>query len=226
MAERSYGQFCGLARALDLIGERWALLLVRDLLVSPKRFTELRRGLPKIPSNILSTRLRELEEAGVVRRRPLPLPASGLVYELTEYGQELEEVVLRLGSWGAARLGDPRPGEVLTPDAMVIALRAMFRPAAAKGLRADFQFELGPTVFHARVDDGALTAGVGPLPDPDLIVAGGPAVRALFAGELTAREAVQEGLVQLSGRSPDRLTLLEAFTAAFRLGDRAVAAAG
>lgn len=226
MAERSYGQFCGLARALDLVGERWALLLVRDLLVAPKRFTELRRGLPKIPSNILSTRLRELEEAGVVRRRALPLPASGLVYELTEYGQELEEIVLRLGSWGAARLGDPRPGEVLTADAMVIALRAMFRPAAAQGLRADFQFEIGTTVFHARVDDGALTAGVGPLPDPDLIVAAGPAVRALFAGELTAHQAVQDGLVQLSGRATDPVALLEAFTTAFRLGDRAVPVAG
>jgi DNA-binding HxlR family transcriptional regulator len=225
MAERSYGQFCGLARALDLVGERWALLLVRDLLVSPKRFTDLRRGLPKIPSNILSTRLRELEEAGIVQRRVLPRPDSGVVYELTEYGQELDEIVLRLGSWGAARLGEPRPGEVLTPDSMVIALRAMFRPQGAAGLRAGFQFELGPIVFHARVDDGELRAGVGPLPEPDLIISGGPQTRALFAGEVTAREAVDSELVQLSGAAADPVALLQAFTEAFRLGDRSPAAA-
>ena len=84
MAGRSYGQFCGLSRALELIGERWALLIVRDLLVGPRRFTDLRRGLPRIPTNILSSRLRELEYAGVVRRRVLPRPATSVVYELTE----------------------------------------------------------------------------------------------------------------------------------------------
>lgn len=224
MAARSYGQFCGLARALDLVGERWALLLVRDLLVSPKRFTDLRRGLPKIPSNILSTRLRELEEAGVVQRRALPRPDGGVVYELTLYGRELEDIVLRLGSWGAARLGEPRPGEILTPDAMVIALRSMFRPTGAADLRADFQLDLGPTVVHARVHDGTLTAGVGPLPEPDLVVAGGPGVRALFAGEVTAEEAVRSGLVDLGGRAADRVALLEQFSAAFRLGDEVLAA--
>ena len=213
MAERSYGQFCGLARALDLVGERWALLLVRDLLVAPKRFTDLRRGLPKIPSNVLSTRLRELEEAGVVQRRVLPLPESGVVYELTEYGQGLEEIVLRLGTWGAARLGEPRPGEVLTPDAMVIALRAMFRPAAAAGRHVGFQFELGPTVFHARVDHGSLTSGAGPLPDADLVISGGPGIRALFTGEVSAADAVADGLVALQGDP----ALLEAFTEMFRL---------
>ncbi len=213
MAERSYGQFCGLARALDVVGERWALLLVRDLLVSPKRFTDLRRGLPKIPSNILSTRLRELEEAGIVHRRALPLPESGVVYELTAYGQGLEEVVLRLGSWGAARLGEPRPGEVLTPDAMVIALRAMFRPAAAAEVSATYQFELGPTVFHARVEDGKLTAGAGPLPGADLVVGAGPQIRALFTGEIGAADAIATGLVQLRGDD----ALLQTFTEMFRL---------
>src|SRR5438105_14626994 len=104
VAARTYGQFCGLARALELVGERWALLIVRDLLVGPKRFTDLRRGLPRIPTNVLSTRLKELEHNGIVRRRLLPRPASGVVYELTEHGRELEDIVLRLGLWGAATL--------------------------------------------------------------------------------------------------------------------------
>jgi DNA-binding HxlR family transcriptional regulator len=216
MAERNYGQYCGLARALDLVGERWALLLIRDLLVSPKRFTDLRRGLPKIPSNILSTRLRELEEAGVVQRRLLARPESGVVYELTGYGRELEDVVLRLGSWGAARLGDPRPGEVLTADAMVIALRAMFRPTAAAGVHVGFQVELGPVVFHARVDDGALTDGAGPMAEPDLVISGGPEIRALFAGEVSAEEALAGGLVAVHGNE----ALLRTFTELFRLSGR------
>ncbi|MBA3743643.1 helix-turn-helix domain-containing protein [Sporichthya sp.] len=217
MAERTYGQYCGLARALDLVGERWALLLIRDLLVSPKRFTDLRRGLPRIPSNILSTRLRELEEAGVVQRRVLARPETGVVYELTHYGEELEEVVLRLGTWGAARLGEPRPGEVLTPDSMVIALRAMFHPAAAAGVHVSFQFELGPVVFHARVDDGVLADGAGPMPEPDLVISGGPGVRAMFTGEVDAADSVATGLVRLSGPAPDPLALLQTFTEMFRL---------
>src|ERR671931_2934804 len=94
---RAYGQYCGLARAVEVVGERWALLIVRDLLVGPKRFTDLRRGLPRIPTNVLAERLRELEDAGVVRRRVLPRPAGSVVYELTDYGSELEDVVMRLG---------------------------------------------------------------------------------------------------------------------------------
>ena len=93
MAGRTYGQYCGFARALEVVGERWALLIIRDLTVGPRRFTDLRRGLPGIPTNILAARLKELELAGVVRRRVLPRPAASVVYELTEYGAELEEVV-------------------------------------------------------------------------------------------------------------------------------------
>src|SRR2546423_6072869 len=109
VTSRRYGQFCGLARALELVGERWALLIVRDLLVGARRFTDLRQGLPRIPTNVLADRLKELEQAGIVRRRVLPRPAASVVYELTAYGSELDEVVLRLGLWGAQSLGEPRP---------------------------------------------------------------------------------------------------------------------
>src|SRR5437867_2883487 len=136
MAKRAYGQYCGLAHALELVGERWALLIVRDLLVGPKRFTDLRRGLPRIPTNVLATRLKELEQSSVVRRRVLPRPAGSVVYELTRYGQGLEETVLALGRWGTQTLGDPRPGDILTVDALIIALRALFRPEAALGVQA------------------------------------------------------------------------------------------
>src|SRR5580704_6846456 len=133
MANRTYGQYCGLARAAEMIGERWGLLIVRDLVVEPKRFTDLQRGLPGIPSNVLASRLKELEQAGVVRRRVLPRPSGSVVYELTEYGKELEEIVMAFGRWGAKSLGDPRPDETVTVDSMVMALRSTFRTAAATG---------------------------------------------------------------------------------------------
>src|SRR3954453_5510820 len=100
-SRRKYDQGCGSARALELVGDRWALLVVRELLLGPKRFTDLRDGLPGIGPNVLSQRLKELEEIGVLRREQLPPPAASTVYELTEWGHELEEILVRLGRWGA-----------------------------------------------------------------------------------------------------------------------------
>jgi DNA-binding HxlR family transcriptional regulator len=210
---RSYGQFCGFARALELVGERWALLVVRDLVLGPKRFTDLRRGLPRIPTNILSARLRELEEAGIVRRRVLPRPAAGVVYELTEYGQDLEDVVLRLGLWGARSLGVPRPEDIVTTDSLILALRATFQPEAARELRAGYELRLGEIVVHARVDHGTLEAGEGPLAGADLVIETQAAFRPMLAGELSPGDAVESGMVRLSG---DR-DLLTRFVEAFRI---------
>jgi DNA-binding HxlR family transcriptional regulator len=196
---RTYGQFCGLAHALELVGERWALLVVRDLIPGPKRFTDLRRGLPRIPTNILSTRLKELEASGVVRRRLLPRPQGSVVYELTGYGRELEDVVLRLGLWGARSLTSPRADDILTVDSMLVALRATFQCEAARGLSVGYELRLGPVVVHARIDDGTLQVDEGPLPGADLVIQTGPEIRALLAGELGPAEAVEAGSVQLTG---------------------------
>src|SRR5437879_13173279 len=110
VAARTYGQFCGLARALELVGERWSLLIVRDLLVGARRFTDLRQGLPRIPTNVLADRLKELEQAGIVRRRVLPRPAASVVYELTAYGSPLDAGALRVGLGGAQSLGEAGAG--------------------------------------------------------------------------------------------------------------------
>ncbi|CAM00569.1 HxlR family transcriptional regulator [Saccharopolyspora erythraea NRRL 2338] len=211
MGSRTYGQFCGLARALEIVGERWALLIVRDLAVGPKRFTDLRQGLPKIPTNVLSTRLKELEQSDVVRRRVLPRPAAAVVYELTEYGRGLEDIVIRLGRWGARTLGEPRQDEIVTPDSMIMALRATFRPEAARGHRAGYELRLGEVVVHARVDDGELETGEGELSGADLVIETGPAVRALLAGELTSDEAIANGSVHLTGDSGLLATFAEMF---------------
>lgn len=212
MSTRTYGQYCGLAHAAELVGERWALLVVRDLVLGPKRFTELSRGLPRIPSNVLSTRLKELEQSGIVRRRLLPRP-QGVVYELTEYGRELEDIVLRFGLWGAKSLGEPRPDDVLSVDSLQLALRATFQPDAARKLRASFELRLGDVVVHALVDKGDLEVGEGPLGDADLTLETGPAIRRLMTGELSPREALKSKQARIAGK-PE---LLDRFVEVFRI---------
>ena len=156
VTSRSYDQFCGVARALDLVGERWALLIVRDLVLGPKRFTDLRRGLPGIGTNVLAARLKELERAGVVQRRLLPPPAASSVYELTEYGRDVEGPLLALGRWGAKSLGAREPWQALRSEWLAVALKAFFRPEATAGLRATVALRFDDAAFRARIDDGSL----------------------------------------------------------------------
>lgn len=205
MTRRGYGQYCGLAHAMELVGERWALLIVRDLLVGPRRFTDLRNGLPRIPTNILSARLKELEQAGVVRRRLLPRPSGAVVYELTDYGGELEDVVLSLGRWGARTLGDAGPQDVVTAGSLTMAMRSTFRPEAADGLRATYELHVGEVVIHIRLDHRTLEVAEGALPGADLVIHTGPTIKALMAGEITPAEAIADGSVELTG-DPDLLT--------------------
>ena len=196
---RWYDDACGTALALELVGERWALLVVRDLILGPKRFTDLRLGLPRIPSNILAARLKELEQVGIVRRRVLPRPATGVVYELTPYGAELEDVVLRFGRWGAKSLGDPQPDDTLTVDTLTLALRATFEPAAARGVQVSYELHVGPVTLHARIKDGRLEVGPGRLPGADLVIHAGPLFKRLIARELTPAEALESGSVHIEG---------------------------
>src|ERR1022692_4710114 len=131
--KRNYGDPCGVARALDLVGERWALLVVRELVLGPKRFTDLRAGLPNLSPDVLSQRLRELEQAGIVHRHKLPPPAGSRVYELTDWGRELEPVVIALGRWGS-RAPFPPARAQLGIDSVLLALRTLFDPQAAAGV--------------------------------------------------------------------------------------------
>src|SRR5436190_17542395 len=124
---RPYLDGCGIAHATELLGRRWALLVVRELLLGPKRFTDLRSGIPDISPNVLGERLRELEEFGIVRRRRLPPPAAAQVYELTEWGAELEPAILALGRWASRSPSFPRDAE-MGPDSLVLALMSTFEP--------------------------------------------------------------------------------------------------
>jgi DNA-binding HxlR family transcriptional regulator len=211
MGKRDYGQFCGLARALEIVGERWALLIVRDLLVGPKRFTDLRQGLPRIPTNILSARLKELEDTQVVRRRVLPRPSGAVVYELTEYGHELDGIVVGLGRWGARSLTVPGPTDVITPSSMIMAMRTTFRPEAAKD--ASYELRLGEIVLHMRVAKGKLAIGEGPMPDAELRIDTGPGIKALMSGEVSPADAIKSGNVRVAGDK----RLLARFVDTFRI---------
>lgn len=213
LVRRSYGQYCGFARALELVGERWALLIVRDLLVGPKRFSEIQRGLPGIPTNILTARLNELEDSGLVRRRLLERPARGVVYELTDDGLALEEPVMALGRWGAQHLGNPQPGEAVTEDSIGMALRTTFRPQAAREARVTYLLRLGAVEVHARVRDGTVAVGRGPIEKPDLVIETGPSMRLLMAHEITPAEAIEKRLVKITGDPK----LLERFVEMFRI---------
>ncbi len=211
MAAREYGQYCGITQALELVGERWALLIVRDLLVGPRRYGELAAGLPRIPSNILAARLKELQEAGLIRRAPR---SRVVLYELTPYGRELEPVVLALGAWGFKAMGDPRDGQIITPDAMTMALRTAFRPTVAADLPATaYAARIGAAELLVRVDGTSLavTRGEGPA---DLAFAAGPDIRRLISGELAPDRAIETGVVEvLHGRAD----LLERFASTFHL---------
>ena len=211
MAAREYGQYDGVTRALELVGERWALLIVRDLLVGPRRYGELAAGLPRIPSNILAARLKELQAAGVLRRAPR---SRVVVYELTPYGRELEPLVLALGAWGVKALGDPREDQIITPDSMTISLRTAFRPQVAAALPATaYAARLGPAELLIRVDGPTLdvTDGSGPV---DLAFTAGPGIHRLMTGELAPERAIATGVVEvLRGRSD----LLDRFAHTFHL---------
>jgi DNA-binding HxlR family transcriptional regulator len=198
-AKRTYGDRCGVARALDLVGERWALLVVRELLLGPKRFTDLRAGLPHVSPDILAQRLRELEESGVVRRRTLPPPAGSRIYELTERGQELEPIVLALGRFGSVAPFPPGEAEIGV-DAVVVALKSLFSVSAADGLKASYELRLGDQHFSVRVGDGRLEVARGSAAAPDAIVESDPGTLAtvLWHGR-KVEEARRSGDLAIEG---------------------------
>jgi DNA-binding HxlR family transcriptional regulator len=209
--KRSYGDACRFAYALDLIGERWALLIVRELLLGPKRFTDLRHGLPNASPNILSERLRELEQGGVVHRRKLPPPAASQVYELTEWGKELEPVVTKLGAWGARSPLPPEHQEI-GADSIVLALRSLFDPNAVAGLEASYELRLGDGQFRVDVSDGELGLERGEVKDPAVAIkTDAPTLAGLLTGQLPLADALESGTAAVQGSKKEARRFLALF---------------
>ena len=196
---RTYDDGCAAAHALDLVGERWALLVVRELLLGPKRFTDLRAGLPNASPNVLAQRLRGLEASGVVRRGKLPPPAASKIYELTEWGQDLEPVIISLGRWGVRSPSKP-PDAELGVDSLILSFRTMFDPKQARGLGAIYELRLGEDRFRAVVGDGGLEIERGSAERPDAIVeTDACTLAALVYDDLGLDNALHSGEIRIDG---------------------------
>jgi DNA-binding HxlR family transcriptional regulator len=201
MTTRSYNQFCPLAYALDLVGERWTLLIVRELLAGPRRFKDLLAGLPGVSTNLLAERLKILEQQGLLRRRTLPPPAGSSVYELTAQGRALERVVLELGRWGAHLLPPSLDGNTLpSVGSCALGIQAFFRPERAAGINETYELRLGDEVLQVRIAGGTLLVQQGETLQPDAVFhTDKPTYLGLFSGQLPAEAALAAGLVRVEG---------------------------
>ncbi|MES1996928.1 MAG: winged helix-turn-helix transcriptional regulator [Pseudomonadota bacterium] len=197
--KRWYDDACGTALALEFVGERWSLLIIRELLLGPRRFSEIRGGLPGLSANVLTQRLQGLEAAGILARATLPPPANVQVYALTPWGYEAEPIVMALGRW-ALRSPAHDPSLPFSRVALMLALRMMFHPERARGFAGAFGFVLGKERYGARIADGALTVSRGDVADPDAVFEGEPNafLPALF-GTTPLAEVVSWGRLAVSG---------------------------
>jgi DNA-binding HxlR family transcriptional regulator len=211
MTKRQYDQFCALASALDAVGERWALLVVRELLPGAKRFVDLEAGLPGIGTNTLATRLSELERAGIIGRRRMPAPSASVVYELTDWGRDLEPIVLAMARWGVRRLGHATPLHPLRASWLATALKAFFRRDAVRNVTAVIELVLPTGTLNLHFRRGSLRVADGPVADADLRI-------------FTTEEGIFDLLTAHSSRSRRNLrvegnqSLVERLVEAFPLG--------
>jgi DNA-binding HxlR family transcriptional regulator len=201
VSRRSYHQYCATARTLDIVGERWTLLLVRELLTGPMRFGDLLANLPGMGTGLLASRLRFLQEEGLVHRVTLPPPARTEAYALTEAGAELEPVIMQLARWGLRwALDEPDAGDEFRPGWAVLGLRAVFDGEAARGLRIVYEFRVDGDVFHARIEDGSIECVHGPAQRPDAVLeTTGEVFRDLAAGRAPLADLVREGGLVVTG---------------------------
>ncbi|MEV0144687.1 MULTISPECIES: winged helix-turn-helix transcriptional regulator [unclassified Nonomuraea] len=201
MDQRTYNQYCATARTLDLVGERWTLLLVRELLTGPKRFGDLQSSLRGLGTGLLAARLKHLEREGLVRKVVLPPPARTPAYALTRAGAELGPAVMALARWGMKwAMGERREDEAFRAGWAVLGLRACFDAEAASGVRVVYEFRIAGEVFYARVDDGTIETVLGAAQQPDAVIEMDDATLVeLAAGERTLAEGIKDRDIRVSG---------------------------
>jgi DNA-binding HxlR family transcriptional regulator/putative sterol carrier protein len=200
MPDHRYHQYCALARALDVAGDRWTLLIVRELLPGVRRFTDLLEGLPRISRKLLTERLRDLERDGVIARRELPPPAARHVYELTDDGRDLASAIAPLIGWGTRRLGERASGDSFHPRWAAVGMLSFANRNAAAGVRETYQYLVGESAFHFTVDDDLIELHDGRVENPTVVLTTDEKTFAeIVSGKLTASAAVNSGAVTLAG---------------------------
>lgn len=201
MNNRTYNQYCGLAYALDIVGERWTLLIVRELIPGPRRFTDLLEGLPGISTNLLSGRLKSLEGAGLIRRRVLPPPAGSTVYELTPLGLALENTLLELGKWGSQFVPPSAEGAaMLNVGSYALTLKTFFRPEQTQGVHETYELRIEDEVLQVQIDDGEIDVRQGETRKADAVFQTDmPTYLGLLQRKIQPDKVIAEGLVQIEG---------------------------
>lgn len=198
---RSYDQFCPAARALDVIGERWSLLLIRELLTGPKRYTDLQDGLPGIGPNVLADRLRSLASAGLIRKRRLDPPAASTVYELTELGSALRPVLSGLFSWGRQLIGTPTGNDTIRASYWIPAIQAAAGSGSAPADTDDvYEFRVGHETITVAASGGAIEVRAGAAESPDLVLhTDAETFAKLGLGRISSAEAIDSGRLSIEG---------------------------
>lgn len=202
MSKRSYNQLCGLAYALDVIGERWTLLIIRELFPGPRRFTDLMDGLPGISTNLLTGRLKRLEEQGIIRRRVLPPPAGSTVYELTPLGRGLEGTLVELGKWGSQFVpSSPTDDAVLHLGSYALTLKTFFDAERAQDIDETYEVHVGGEVLQVHVHTGEIDVRQGRAREPNLVLHTDIATYlGLLQGHIEPQEALAQDLICIEGQ--------------------------
>lgn len=200
MNEYRYDQYCALARALEVVGNRWTLLIIRELRPGPRRFTDLVEGLPGISRKLLTERLRDLERDGIITRRELPPPVARQVYELTQEGRDLATAMAPMIAWGASRLGARRPGEFFSARGPAVAMVGLADRSAASGVRETYQYVIGDEAFYFVVDDGSIELHDGRAEAAAVVVTADNDTWAKVAsGRIRTSAAIASGALIVSG---------------------------
>lgn len=201
MTQRSYKQLCGIAYALDIVGERWTLLIIRELMPGPRRYTDLMEGLPGISTNLLSGRLNRLEEEGIIRRRVLPPPAGSTVYELTPVGEGLEKTLLELGKWGSQFVSQAAEDDALLHlGSYALTLKTFFRPERACGVDDRYELRVDGEVLRVSIQEGEIDVRQGEAPGADMVLhADMPTYLGLLRGQIDVDDALAQGAVRIEG---------------------------
>jgi DNA-binding HxlR family transcriptional regulator len=215
MAKRSYAQYCALARALDVIGDRWTLPVIRDLALGPQRYTDLLTGLSGIGPNLLASRLKELQRLGIVRQAIQPPPSASAVYELTSLGRELRPAIAALAEWGLHFMGPPDPRDRVKSSWCITAIFAAAKLEIIQGIFDTYELVIGAETFHVVIADGSIDIGRGPAHQPDVVLAASLDILMTIAcGHMHAADITSSDQVRISGTEPATARCLTLLTAA------------